>query len=101
MTRAPRRASADAVESPTTPSPTTATSADGCLVDIRHRSLDGDDDARGRCRSGRSEEDPRPLGERGVARRIGDERGEPADDRELLLPIEGARVREDLDTSVG
>src|SRR5207249_2107622 len=47
------------------------------------------------------EQHPRALGERWIPRRLGNDRGEPAHDRELLLAVEGTRVRQDLDTYVG
>jgi hypothetical protein len=47
------------------------------------------------------QKDPGALSERRVAGRLNDESGESAHDRELLVTIEGARVREDLDPHVG
>ena len=45
------------------------------------------------------QEDPGAVGERWITRRIEDDRAAPARDRELLLAIESAKVREDLDPS--
>lgn len=50
---------------------------------------------------GFGEQDPGPVGEAGVAGGGGDDPGEFLDDGQLLVPVEGAGVGEDLDSDVG
>jgi hypothetical protein len=51
-------------------------------------------------RHGLGQQDPGPLGERAVAGRLRDDRGEPLDDHELLAAVERARVGQHLDPDV-